>query len=92
MQVDIENTFNNVFQTTIFKKLHDARGPLANIIPLTRSFYGAHFSLYDQHGHHVEGVTIIESSSEMRQGGPLKGFLIYFGPLLNVPRDHHTDP
>ncbi len=50
MQVDIENAFNNVFQTIILKELRDAKGPLANIIPLTRLFYGVHSSLYDQHG------------------------------------------
>jgi hypothetical protein len=37
-------------------------------------FCGAHSSLYyQQYGQHVEGVTIIESFSGMRQGGPLKG-------------------
>ncbi len=36
-------------------------------------FYDAHFFLYYQHGWHVEGVTIIESSSCTRQGDPLGG-------------------
>ncbi len=33
---------------------------------LPSCFYGAHFSFYYQHGQHVEGVTIIESSSGMK--------------------------
>jgi hypothetical protein len=43
-----------------------------NIIPFTRLFYGVHSSFYYQHGRHVEGVTIIESFSGMKQGDPLK--------------------
>jgi hypothetical protein len=50
MQVDVENVFNNVFQTIIFKELRDAKGPSANIVPLTKLLYGVHFFLYDQHG------------------------------------------
>jgi len=37
-------------------------GPVANIVPFTRLFYGTHYPLYYQHRRHVEGVTIIESS------------------------------
>jgi len=47
--------------------------PLANIVPFTKLFYGVHSSFYLQPGCHVEGVTIIESSSSTRQGDPLKG-------------------
>jgi hypothetical protein len=36
-------------------------------------FYGAHSSLYYQHGRHVERVTIIKSSLGMKQGDPLGG-------------------
>ncbi len=36
-------------------------------------FYGVHSSIYYQHGQHEEGITIIESSSSMRQGEPLGG-------------------
>jgi hypothetical protein len=66
MQVNIENAFNSVFQAVILKKLCDVEGPLANIIPFTKLFYGVHSSLYYQHEQHVEGVTIIESSSSKR--------------------------
>ncbi len=59
MQVNVKNVFNNVSRTIILKKLCDAEGPLANIILFTRLFYGAHYSLYYQHGQHVQGVTII---------------------------------
>jgi hypothetical protein len=37
--------------------------------------YGAHSSFYFQNGQHEEGVTIIESSSSIRQGDPLGGLL-----------------
>jgi hypothetical protein len=76
MHVDVENSFNNVFQTAIFRKLCDAKGFLANIIPFTKLFYGIHYFLYFEHGQHVEGVTIIKSSSSTRQGDPLGNLLI----------------
>jgi hypothetical protein len=63
----------NIFQIVIFRKLCDVEGPLANIVPFIRLFYGVHSSFYYQHGQHVEGVTIIESFSSMKQGDPLKG-------------------
>jgi hypothetical protein len=44
-----------------------------NIVPFTKLFYGVHSSLYYQHGLHVEGVIIIESSLGTRQGDPLGG-------------------
>ncbi len=75
MQVDVENAFNNIPQTIIFKELCDVERPLMNIIPFARLFYGAHSSFYYQHERHVEGITIIESSSSMQQGDPLKGQL-----------------
>jgi hypothetical protein len=46
---------------------------LANVVPFTKLFYGVHYFLYYQHGQHVEGVTIIESSSNTKQGDPLGG-------------------
>ncbi len=49
-----------------------------NIIPFTKLFYGVHFSFYYQHGRHVEGVTIIESSVSTKQGDLLKGPLFVF--------------
>ncbi len=70
MQINIENAFNNVFQVAIFRELCDAGGFLVNIVPFPKLFYRAHFSLYYQHGWHVEGVTIIESSLGIRQGDP----------------------
>jgi hypothetical protein len=48
-------------------------GPLVNIVPFIRLFYGVHSSLYYQHGWHVEGVTIIKSSSNMKHDDPLRG-------------------
>jgi hypothetical protein len=42
MQVDVENTFNNIFQIIILKKLCDVGGPLVSIVPFTKLFYGAH--------------------------------------------------
>ncbi len=73
MQVNIENAFNNVFRSTIFRELRDAKGPLASIVLFTMLFYGVHYSIHYQHGQHEEGVTIIESSSSMRQREPLGG-------------------
>ncbi len=88
IQVNVENTFNNVFQTAIFKELCDVEGPLlASIIPVTMLFYGIHFSLYYQHGWHAEGVTIIESSSSTKQGDPLGGplfVLAHYRTLLET--------
>jgi len=45
MEVDIENAFNNVSRTIIFRELCDVGGLLANIVPFTRLFYGVHSSL-----------------------------------------------
>jgi hypothetical protein len=42
MQVDVENAFNNIFQTIIFKELCKVEEPLASIVPFTKLFYGAH--------------------------------------------------
>jgi hypothetical protein len=39
-------------------------------------FYDVHSSLYYWHKQHEEGVTIIESSSSMRQSDPL-GYLLF---------------
>jgi hypothetical protein len=75
MQVNVKNAFNNVFQAIILKKLCDVEELLASIVPFTRLFYGVHSSFYYQHGRHVEGVTIIESFSGMRQSDPLKSLL-----------------
>jgi hypothetical protein len=75
MQVDVENTFNNVFRTVVFKNVCDVEWPLINIVPFIRLFYGVHSSFYFHHGWHVEGVTIIESFSSTRQGDPLGGLL-----------------
>jgi hypothetical protein len=46
MQVDVENAFNNISQPIIFKELCDVKGPLANIVPFTKLFYGVHYYLY----------------------------------------------
>jgi hypothetical protein len=62
MQVNVKNIFNNISQVVIFRKLQDVKGPLVSIDPFTMLFYGVHFFLYYQHGHHEEGVTIIEFS------------------------------
>jgi len=75
MQIDVKNVFNRISRATIFRELCVVKGPLVSIIPFTKLFYGAHFSIYYQHGRHVEGVAIIESSSSTRQGDPLKGYL-----------------
>jgi hypothetical protein len=66
MQVDFENVFYNVSQAIILRQLCDTKIFLANIVHFTRLFYGAHSSLYHQHGEHVESVTIIESFSRTR--------------------------
>lgn len=66
MQVNVKNVFNNVFCATISRKLRNASGPLANIVPFTKLFYGVYSFLFYQHGQHDEGITIIESSLGMR--------------------------
>jgi len=61
MQVDAKNAFNNISWAVISKELWDARGPLVNIVPFTRLFYGVHSFPYYQHMQHEEGVIVIES-------------------------------
>jgi hypothetical protein len=46
MQIDVKNTFNNVFQVVIFKEMCDVKGPLVHIILFTKLFFDAHLSLY----------------------------------------------
>jgi len=58
-----------------FLELCDVGGLLVSIVPFTILFYGAHYSFYYKHGQHVEGVTIIESSSGIRHGDPLGDLL-----------------
>jgi hypothetical protein len=53
-----------------------SRGLWQALSPFTRLFYGIRSSLYYQHGQHMVGVTIIESSSCMKQGDPL-GCLLF---------------
>ncbi len=87
MQMDVENVFNNISQTVIFKKLWNVESLLVSIIPFIRLFYGIHFFLHYQHEQHEEGVTIIKSSSSMKQGNLLKGFLfslIHYGTFLKT--------
>jgi hypothetical protein len=50
MQVNVKNVFDNIFRTTIFKKLCDVGGPLASIVPFIRLVSGVHCSIYYQHG------------------------------------------
>jgi hypothetical protein len=61
MKVDVKNVFNDVFWAVILKELCDVEGPLANIVPFTKLYYGVHFPIYYQHGRHVDAITIIES-------------------------------
>jgi hypothetical protein len=84
MQVNVKNIFNNVSQDVIFKELQDAKGPLVNIVLFTMLFYDVHSSLYYQHGHHEEGVTIIEYSLGTKSGDPLRKSFICPGSLLNI--------
>jgi hypothetical protein len=42
MQVNVENVFNSIFQTIIFRKFIEIKGPLANTVPFTKLFYGVH--------------------------------------------------
>jgi hypothetical protein len=46
MQVDVEIFYNSISEAAIFRELCDAKGPLVNIIPFARLFYGTNFSLY----------------------------------------------
>ncbi len=65
----------------------DAKGPLTNIAPFMRLFNGVHFIFYYQHGWHVEGVIIIESFLNMKQGDHLGGplfVLAHYRTLLKT--------
>jgi hypothetical protein len=75
IQIDIENTFNNISQIVIFKELQGARGFLAIITPFTKLFLRCLFFFYYQHRQHENKVTIIESTSSTKQGDPLGGHL-----------------
>jgi hypothetical protein len=86
MQVDVENAFNNAFQAVIFLKIRNVKGPLANIVPFTKMFYGIHSSIFYHHGQHEEGITIIESSLSTKQGDPPRRSFIYLNPLSNTPK------
>jgi hypothetical protein len=90
MQVKVKNVFNNIYRVVILKKFCDVGEPLVSIILFIKMFYDVHFFLYYQHGQHVKKVTIIESSSSMRQGDPLKRSFICFGPLSSFFKDHHV--
>jgi hypothetical protein len=57
---------NQAIDLTSFKTLHFKWN---NILRC----HDAHYFLYYQHGRHVEGINIIESSSGMRQGDALGG-------------------
>jgi hypothetical protein len=76
MQIDVENVFNNISQIAILRKLWDAKGPLASIIPFTIFYYGVQFSFYYQHKEHKEKVTIIESSSNTSKVTPYEAFYL----------------
>ncbi len=65
MQINVKNVFNNVSQAMVFRKLCDVKGHLVNII-LLPSYFMLFIFFYYQHGQHVEGVIIIESSLSMR--------------------------
>jgi hypothetical protein len=57
------------------------------IVPFTKLFYGVHSFLYYQHGQHENKVTIIESTSSMKQGDPLGGplfALAHYSTLLKT--------
>ncbi len=70
------------FLNYYFKDLQNVEGPFVNIISFIKLFYGAHSSLHHQHGQHKEGITIIESSSGMKQGDPLGGPLFVSWPII----------
>jgi hypothetical protein len=60
---------------------------LANIVSFTKLFYGVHSSIYYQHGHHVEGVAIIESFLNMKEGDPPRNplfILVHYQALLKT--------
>jgi hypothetical protein len=46
MQVDVENTFNSVFQATMFIEVCEVEGPLLNNVLFLKLFYGVHSSFY----------------------------------------------
>jgi len=91
MQIDIENAFNSIFWTTIFKELCDVEGPLMSIICLTRYFM-VHIFLFITTwvtcggGHHYWIIFKHEAR------WPLKRSIIWFDPLLNFFRNHHMGP
>ncbi len=72
IHVNVKNALI-MFMELFFKELCDVEGPLVSIVPFTKLFYDVHFSLYYQHGWHVERVTIIELFSNTKQGDPLRG-------------------
>jgi hypothetical protein len=73
MQVDVENIFNNVFQTVIFRELCDVEGLLMNIVPLYQVVLWCSFFSLLLAWAACGGIIIIESFSSMIQGDPFGG-------------------
>jgi hypothetical protein len=85
------NAFNNFFKLLFLESYVMFKGLWQRLSPY-KVFYGVHSSLYYQHGWHVEGVTIIESSSGMKQGDLLRGSLFFLAHYWAPIRNHRTSP
>jgi hypothetical protein len=77
------------FFELLLKYPQDAREPLANIVPFTKLFYGARFSLYYQHGQHEEGSPLLNHVHAQGKVTLMRSF-ICFSPLLNIFRNHYV--
>ncbi len=80
------------FLELLFKKSSVMSERLWQALSLLSMCFIIIFFLYYQHGQHVKKVTIIESSSGMKQSDPPKRSFICFGPLSSFFKDHHVGP
>jgi hypothetical protein len=59
MQVNVENVFNIIYFYLFFRKLQDAGGFSANIIPSTKLFYDAYFFFISNMGNMKKGSPLL---------------------------------
>jgi hypothetical protein len=90
MQVEVENAFNNIYPTTIFKELCDAKGLWQTLSPLPCYFMMFIFFFTTNMGGMWRGSPLLSHFQAQGKGDPLRGPL--FSPLLNFLKDHHAGP
>ena len=73
--MDVTNAFNYASCVTVFCEFELVGGPLAQVMPFVRCFYGGSFLLFYRAGGDDLGLHVLASASSTRQGDPLGGGL-----------------